>query len=100
MGLRRLSNPVFLQIQVFLQVWRFLMNSDDSRGETERTIITADLSVSRRLVLLIFAWTLLATPIALPSWAQRASTPASKPRVEKDLLGEKEIPANAYYGVQ
>jgi aspartate ammonia-lyase len=23
-----------------------------------------------------------------------------KPRVEKDLLGEKEIPANAYYGVQ
>jgi len=76
------------------------MNSSDFRGETERTIITADLSVSRRLVLLIFAWTLLATPIALPSWAQRASTPASKPRVEKDLLGEKEIPANAYYGVQ
>src|SRR3954469_3281494 len=23
-----------------------------------------------------------------------------KPRMEKDLLGEKEIPANAYYGVQ
>lgn len=34
-------------------------------------------------------------------WAQQTtSTTAGKPRVEKDLLGEKEIPANAYYGVQ
>src|SRR3954463_12334594 len=27
-------------------------------------------------------------------------TAQEKPRMEKDLLGEKEIPANAYYGVQ
>ncbi len=34
-------------------------------------------------------------------WAQQTtSTTAGKPRVEKDLLGEKEIPADAYYGVQ
>src|SRR5215472_17441579 len=41
--------------------------------------------------------------------AQPATSPAAKPsaapstgqtRIEKDLLGEKEIPANAYYGVQ
>ena len=31
---------------------------------------------------------------ALPAWAQQ------KPRIEKDLLGEKEVPADAYYGVQ
>jgi aspartate ammonia-lyase len=31
------------------------------------------------------------------AWAQ---THTGKPRVEKDLLGEKEIPSNAYYGVQ
>ncbi|HWY69201.1 MAG TPA: aspartate ammonia-lyase [Terriglobales bacterium] len=29
-----------------------------------------------------------------------ASAQQSKPRIEKDLLGEKEIPADAYYGVQ
>lgn len=35
------------------------------------------------------------------STAQSPSTPATgKTRVEKDLLGEKEIPADAYYGVQ
>jgi aspartate ammonia-lyase len=39
---------------------------------------------------------------AHPAWAQKP-TPSSttdKTRIEKDLLGEKEIPANAYYGVQ
>ena len=35
----------------------------------------------------------------LPVWAQ-AQTSTAKPRLEKDLLGEKEIPASAYYGVQ
>jgi len=29
-----------------------------------------------------------------------AQSSAAKPRIEKDLLGEKEIPGNAYYGVQ
>jgi aspartate ammonia-lyase len=31
---------------------------------------------------------------------QPAQSTNAKPRVEKDLLGEKEIPADAYYGVQ
>src|SRR5258707_11733873 len=35
------------------------------------------------------------------SFAQAPSqSSTAKTRVEKDLLGEKEIPANAYYGVQ
>src|SRR5690348_3319728 len=98
MGLRRLSNPVFLQIQVFLQVWRFLMNPANPRRKTERTVVTTDLSVGRG-ALLIFELSLIAALIVLPSWAQQAK-PSTKPRVEKDLLGEKEIPANVYYGVQ
>ena len=52
------------------------------------------------------AWTVISVMIALLAGATRicaqapAQPSASKPRVEKDLLGEKEIPANAYYGVQ
>src|SRR5581483_11764210 len=34
-------------------------------------------------------------------WSQAAaSSSTAKPRVEKDLLGQKEIPGDAYYGVQ
>src|SRR5215469_3579073 len=36
------------------------------------------------------------SPAAKPS----AQAPTGKTRIEKDLLGEKEIPADAYYGVQ
>lgn len=50
-----------------------------------------------RFLLLTFGLALVAVLVADPTWAQ---TPTGKPRVEKDLLGEKEIPANAYYGVQ
>src|SRR4051794_41612775 len=51
------------------------------------------LSVAAFIVVAVFA--------ASPSPAQQAQTsPSAKPRIEKDLLGEKEIPANAYYGVQ
>src|SRR3954467_8738203 len=37
-----------------------------------------------------------------PAWAQGAATTAAAKatRTEKDLLGEKQIPADAYYGVQ
>ena len=55
-----------------------------------RTIIVSPL-------LFIIGLTLVAFPAAGLAHAQ---TPAGKPRVEKDLLGEKEIPADAYYGVQ
>jgi len=35
------------------------------------------------------------------AWSQeQPQSSTSQPRVEKDLLGKKEIPANAYYGVQ
>jgi aspartate ammonia-lyase len=59
-----------------------------------RKIIVSPLS-------LIIGLTLVAVPTA--DWARAqtsAQTPAGKPRVEKDLLGEKEIPGNVYYGVQ
>lgn len=36
-----------------------------------------------------------------PLWAQQATSPTSgQTRTEKDLLGEKQVPADAYYGVQ
>ena len=51
--------------------------------------------------LLITGLTLIAAPAAGPAWAQKpAQSSTGKPRLEKDLLGEKEIPADAYYGVQ
>jgi aspartate ammonia-lyase len=38
---------------------------------------------------------------AVPVWAQtHKQTTTDKPRTEKDLLGEKEIPGDVYYGVQ
>ena len=52
------------------------------------------------------AWTVISVMIVLLASATRICAQAptqsseSKPRVEKDLLGEKEIPADAYYGVQ
>src|SRR6201993_2509805 len=52
-------------------------------------------------LLLMTGLTLLTVPAADLAWSQQPA-PAStgQPRMEKDLLGEKEIPANAYYGVQ
>jgi aspartate ammonia-lyase len=46
--------------------------------------------------------TLVVAQAAGPAWAQQTAAPPTKSqvRVEKDLLGEKEIPADAYYGVQ
>src|ERR1700739_575239 len=47
------------------------------------------------------ALVLLASIITPVGWAQEAAQqPAGPTRIEKDLLGEKEIPADAYYGVQ
>src|SRR4029077_1651261 len=46
------------------------------------------------------AWTAAAAGLALVCAAALAAPPEGKPRVEKDLLGEKTIPADAYYGVQ
>ena len=57
--------------------------------------------MNRTPLLLIIGLTLVAVPAADLAWAQKpAQSSTGKPRVEKDLLGEKEIPADAYYGVQ
>ena len=40
-----------------------------------------------------------AAALAISS-TQAQAPPQTKPRIEKDLLGEKEIPGDAYYGVQ
>ena len=53
------------------------------------------IKVSRLLPIIGLA--LVAVTAADLAWAQK---PTGKTRVEKDLLGEKEIPADAYYGVQ
>jgi len=62
-------------------------------------------------------WSVMAATLAMvtvlaasSAWAQQPSpSPAAKPsrqpstgqtRIEKDLLGEKEVPADAYWGVQ
>ncbi len=53
------------------------------------------------LLLFIIGLTLVLAPAVEPAWAQKpAQTSTTKPRVEKDLLGEKEIPGDVYYGVQ
>jgi len=60
-----------------------------------------DLPVRCRVAPLTLALMLILCLASVQSWPQEgAASPASQPRTEKDLLGEKEIPANAYYGVQ
>ena len=58
-----------------------------------RTIIVSPL-------LFIIGLTLVAFPAADVAWAQQATASTGQTRTEKDLLGEKQVPANAYYGVQ
>jgi len=70
-----------------------------SRQKNQRPNPTAHL-VLMRLARSTITLTLVLVLVAGSSWSQEAQTSTSKPRVEKDLLGEKEIPANAYYGVQ
>ena len=62
---------------------------------------------SGRWMSLSIALTLVMVTVPVPTRAQSTATSSNaasssdeKPRMEKDLLGEKEIPANAYYGVQ
>jgi len=52
------------------------------------------------------AWEVVAAMVVLVAVAtltvaqEQTQSSTAKPRVEKDLLGEKEIPGNAYYGIQ
>ena len=62
---------------------------------------------SGRWVTISIVLTMGIVTVTVPTRAQNTATSSNaasssdeKPRMEKDLLGEKEIPANAYYGVQ
>jgi len=70
-----------------------------SRRKNQRPNPTVHLLLMR-LARSTITLTLVLVLVAGSTWSQEAQTSTSKPRVEKDLLGEKEIPANAYYGVQ
>jgi aspartate ammonia-lyase len=59
---------------------------------------SAAVVIKRLLASLLCALMLIPTS---PVWAQNTQAPASgATRTEKDLLGSKQIPADAYYGVQ
>lgn len=61
----------------------------------------ANLSPHFSCVALATILTLVVAPLGGAAKAQDSTqSPTDKPRIEKDLLGEKEIPGNAYYGVQ
>jgi len=58
-------------------------------------------TIRRSFLLFVIGLALVLASAADPALAQKpAQTSTSKPRVEKDLLGEKEIPGDVYYGVQ
>lgn len=58
------------------------------------------LSAGVGLAPFIFAIVLVSISVAQTRAQEPATSSTAATRVEKDLLGEKEIPANAYYGVQ
>ncbi len=63
--------------------------------------MTTNLSRNCRWATLAGVVTLVAALTVDLAWGQQpAQSTQAKPRIEKDLLGEKEIPADAYYGVQ
>jgi aspartate ammonia-lyase len=66
-----------------------------------RPVPYQDFFRSRKLAMFTLS-TIFLLAIASPrGWSQAAAASSStKPRVEKDLLGQKEVPGDAYYGVQ
>jgi aspartate ammonia-lyase len=52
------------------------------------------------LVMMMLAIALVSIPSQAPAQRQAPGKATQPTRVEKDLLGEKEVPADAYYGVQ
>ena len=63
------------------------------------SISCSDSSLSRRCTALVVA-SLLSVATSPGAWSQEAAQSSTTTRTEKDLLGEKQIPADAYYGVQ
>jgi aspartate ammonia-lyase len=77
----------------------------------ERSYTAANSLRRYRRIPFVLMLTLIACFVARPAWAQQhtpSSTTSQEPappstaatRTERDLLGEKRIPADAYYGVQ
>ena len=62
--------------------------------------MTVKLSEIRRRVVFGLALTLVLAVAAEFAWSQEPQSTTAKTRTEKDLLGEKQIPADAFYGVQ
>jgi aspartate ammonia-lyase len=68
---------------------------------TRRLGVAADSARNHSWLAFPVALLFMVAPICQWVWAQSSTQSSStKPRIEKDLLGEKEIPGNAYYGVQ
>src|SRR3954463_12319799 len=76
---------------------RGLGSSSVSRGGDFVSNVSGSWWIAHGLV-----FTLIVALASSPAWAQGPSTTAAAKatRTEKDLLGEKQIPADAYYGVQ
>jgi aspartate ammonia-lyase len=78
------------------------------RSTTRTYVITRSLFQRCKCIRVAVVLIVVVASAAHPAWAQKptpsstANTQTSTPntRMEKDLLGPKEIPANAYYGVQ
>src|SRR5262245_48034779 len=82
-----------------------------NKGRSMRKTITNAIASGRprnAALALVLALTWLSAPHQTPAAAQAATEqaapvaqqPTGRTRTEKDLLGEKQIPADAYYGVQ
>src|SRR5512145_2167681 len=54
----------------------------------------------KRTVLFVAAVLAATVPLAADAQSAQKKQAAAATRMEKDLLGEKAVPANAYYGVQ
>src|SRR5579872_4498968 len=55
---------------------------------------------SRKLAMFTLNVIFLLVISSRQGWSQAPAASSTKPRLEKDLLGQKEVPGDAYYGVQ
>ncbi len=71
------------------------------RSKARSHFIAENSSRSCMWILHVVVLTLVVGFAADPTWGQQPTQSSTvKPRLEKDLLGEKEVPGDAYYGVQ
>jgi len=77
------------------------VTSHISRCIPEKGAATKNVAGNRTWALCTLVLMLAVVLVPRPSGAQQAATSSpAQPRTEKDLLGEKQIPGNVYYGVQ